>query len=302
LKKELEEEPVDSDPHSPAAQPSAGDGDFQLQVVDPGKAKTPQRAKPKPRPTGEAFDRFWQAYPKRKDKADAHKAFMRLSPEKAELAITRAAELARSYERSGRDLQFCKYPGTWLNKRCYEDEVQDEPESVHLPNGQVNHFAILQRLKEGYLFNGKVDRRAILESMLEDDDQEDNPGNGSFDADKAKPTEEQFERCWDSYPKREGKAAARAVFMSLSTEDAEKAVAAAGKFTERCKREGREVGKIKLLANWLTTRGFEDFDPTAGDAKRAADRERLYAELDASAHPLWVDEPRRPRQRSAHHP
>lgn len=75
----------------------------------------------------EAFGAFWLTYPKRKAKEEAKKAWI--------AAIKRGAnpqhmvERARDYahERKGQDATYTKYPATWLNKGCYDDEPDPQP-------------------------------------------------------------------------------------------------------------------------------------------------------------------------------
>jgi len=73
------------------------------------------------------FDRFWQQYPKKKDKAKALKAFLNLKPEdelfsKIISALTIQKQSADWLEDDGR---FIPYPTTWLNGHRWEDESDD---------------------------------------------------------------------------------------------------------------------------------------------------------------------------------
>ena len=54
----------------------------------------PKRANPRPKTTAAQFDR-WEAYPRRKGKAEACQQFMKLMPEDAERAIAAAGAYAR---------------------------------------------------------------------------------------------------------------------------------------------------------------------------------------------------------------
>ena len=85
----------------------------------------------------ELFERFWAMYPKKRGKAQAKKAWVRLKPD-MELCRVMSAALKRelrseSWQRdNGR---YIPYPATWLNGRYWEDEVEDQtPE--HLPVGR----------------------------------------------------------------------------------------------------------------------------------------------------------------------
>ncbi|ONS54474.1 hypothetical protein A8E36_33930 [Burkholderia cenocepacia] len=78
--------------------------------------------------TGELVERFatfYAAYPKKRNRADAEKAFAKLNPDDSLLAVLlKAVEVAkRSRDDWRRDNgKFIPYPGTWLNGRMWEDE------------------------------------------------------------------------------------------------------------------------------------------------------------------------------------
>ncbi len=74
------------------------------------------------------FDRFWRAYPKKKGKQDARKAWDKLSPD-MDLCRVMAAALERqkrSRDWLREDGRYIPYPATWLRGRRWEDEP-DEP-------------------------------------------------------------------------------------------------------------------------------------------------------------------------------
>lgn len=71
------------------------------------------------------FDRFWAAYPNKKAKQDAFRAFQKLKPDDDLLnrmlaALEREKESAQWQESGGR---FIPHPATWLNGRRWEDET-----------------------------------------------------------------------------------------------------------------------------------------------------------------------------------
>lgn len=74
-----------------------------------------------PQPT---FADFWAAYPLRKGKGDAEKAWAK--------AIKRAkpsdivAAIATYKKELARTRAYCKYPATWLNQDCWDDEPTPE--------------------------------------------------------------------------------------------------------------------------------------------------------------------------------
>lgn len=84
------------------------------------------------------FGRFWQAYPKRKGKEAARKAFLRLGVtgellEGMLAAVEREKQSRQWQEESGR---YIPYPATWLNQRRWEDEPDgpEEPAGGELPD------------------------------------------------------------------------------------------------------------------------------------------------------------------------
>lgn len=74
-------------------------------------------------PNGE-FERFWQAYPKRKSRADAEKAFAKVNPDEQLLAVMLAAiakaKTQADWQREGG--KFVPYPASWLNGKRWLDE------------------------------------------------------------------------------------------------------------------------------------------------------------------------------------
>lgn len=78
---------------------------------------------PKGAPTG--FAEFWSAYPLKKAKATAEKAWAKLKPsadlQAAILSAIAAHKLSADWQRDGG--QYIPHPTTWLNQRRWEDEV-----------------------------------------------------------------------------------------------------------------------------------------------------------------------------------
>lgn len=77
------------------------------------------------------FDRFWLAYPKKRARGDAEKAWTKLKPG-AEL-INRILEAVEAAKRGSDWLreggQYVPYPATWLNRKGWLDEPDDPPSS-----------------------------------------------------------------------------------------------------------------------------------------------------------------------------
>lgn len=71
------------------------------------------------------FDEFWQAYPKKKAKDDARKAFAKRKPDRDLLARMIAAirEQVKTPDWQKDGGQFIPHPATWLNDGRWEDET-----------------------------------------------------------------------------------------------------------------------------------------------------------------------------------
>ena len=83
---------------------------------------------------GVGFERFWLAYPKKKSKGDAEKAWAKLKPDESLHdrildALERAKTSAEWCREGGR---YIPYPASWLNSKGWEDE----------PTLAVNRFPI----------------------------------------------------------------------------------------------------------------------------------------------------------------
>jgi hypothetical protein len=70
------------------------------------------------------FDVFWEAYPKKKSKGQAEKAWKKIKPSKQLLAdiIAKIEEAKTSVEWQREGGQYIPYPATWLNAKGWEDE------------------------------------------------------------------------------------------------------------------------------------------------------------------------------------
>lgn len=77
-----------------------------------------------PQTIDERFDKFWKAYPKRKDKKRAYKVFMKIKPDNELLQ-----QMLDCIEREKKSLdwlkdngQYIPYPSSWLNGERWNDE------------------------------------------------------------------------------------------------------------------------------------------------------------------------------------
>lgn len=92
---------------------------------NPIQSKSESKSESKRARTREDFDLFWNAYPKKKSKADAEKAFKKLNPDKQLLdtMLDALEEQKRSQDWKRDNGQFIPYPATWLNGRRWEDDA-----------------------------------------------------------------------------------------------------------------------------------------------------------------------------------
>lgn len=124
--------------------------------TESGTVNGPQRERPKtkkknsppkaPQGAGDGFAKFWQAYPRRVGKANALKAWGKLSPdddltEKIVGAVERQKRTDQWQRDEGR---YIPHPATWLNQRRWEDEIEpvDEPfvpTPMHVPTPEEDH-------------------------------------------------------------------------------------------------------------------------------------------------------------------
>lgn len=77
------------------------------------------------------FAEFWKAYPKKKSKGDAEKAFKAINPNVQLLGAMIAAvdkqKLSRDWTKDSG--QFIPYPATWLRAKGWEDEAEAQKKS-----------------------------------------------------------------------------------------------------------------------------------------------------------------------------
>lgn len=95
--------------------------------TQPGEAfhHAPEELKPKTLAQPDGFASFWSAYPRKKSKGDAVKAWTKLHPDAAMRSVI-AGSIAeqKTWPEWTRDNgQFIPYPASWLNARGWEDEL-----------------------------------------------------------------------------------------------------------------------------------------------------------------------------------
>lgn len=111
---------------STSEQPSSNQAATSDQPVckkDKESKKEKEETPPLP-PTG--FESFWSAYPKKKSKTDAVKAWEKLKPdcELVAIILQKVAQAKTSQEWRKADGQYIPYPATYLNGKRWEDESE----------------------------------------------------------------------------------------------------------------------------------------------------------------------------------
>jgi predicted phage replisome organizer len=83
-----------------------------------------------------AFEKFWFAYPKKRSKGDAEKAWNKIKPDALllKLILNKLDDAKKSHEWTKEGGQYIPYPATWLNRKGWEDEytqVENVPDAWH---------------------------------------------------------------------------------------------------------------------------------------------------------------------------
>jgi len=72
------------------------------------------------------FNRFYSAYPKKKSRGQAEKAFAKLNPDEQLLSEMIAGVEQSMKSETWKNSQFIPYPATWINGKGWLDEIQTE--------------------------------------------------------------------------------------------------------------------------------------------------------------------------------
>ena len=99
------------------------------------------------------FDRFWSAYPKKKAKVNAEKAFAKLKVDESLLSVMLSAiEKQKQSDQWQKDNgQYIPYPSTWLNARRWEDSETEDIEPSQ------NNAVSLSELSNDYVIPASPD-------------------------------------------------------------------------------------------------------------------------------------------------
>ena len=90
-------------------------------------AASPREEKRRDKPIAQnsvEFETFWAAYPKRKSRGTAEKAFFKINPDERLLSVILAAiDQAKSQEEWQKERgKYIPYPASWLNAKGWQDE------------------------------------------------------------------------------------------------------------------------------------------------------------------------------------
>lgn len=130
--------------------PEQGAGSRSKGSKEQGAGKVPSAAPPTdtlldvPTP----FERFYAAYPLKKERADAEKAFDKALKRPGVTAEQVIGGAERYRDDPGRKPEFTKHPATWLNKGCWDDEPTPVQTSgrreVYRNSNDPNHYNDLE--------------------------------------------------------------------------------------------------------------------------------------------------------------
>ncbi|MEU7032685.1 hypothetical protein ABZ958_03240 [Streptomyces sp. NPDC046237] len=94
------------------------------------------------------FGAFWFSYPKKKAREEAKKAWIAAIERGADPNHLVAAATAYGQERKNQDPKYTKYPATWLNKGCYDDEPDATPPAA--PNNPQHNDWTMEDFHSGF--------------------------------------------------------------------------------------------------------------------------------------------------------
>lgn len=94
--------------------------------------QTHKRAKGKQN-LSDSFDRFWAAYPKKRNKGDARKVWNKLKPKPKllEQILSAVEQQSQSRDWLKEDGKYIPYPAKWLRGEQWQDEIGGNGELTH---------------------------------------------------------------------------------------------------------------------------------------------------------------------------
>lgn len=84
------------------------------------------------------FDEFWNAYPKKRNKPDAQRAFKKQKVDRDLLTVILSALKKHKQLRQWQDKQYIPNPATWLNGHMWEDEITSA--DINPPNKYTGSY------------------------------------------------------------------------------------------------------------------------------------------------------------------
>ncbi|MEI8573575.1 helix-turn-helix domain-containing protein [Methylomonas sp. LW13] len=133
---------VNADPNqSTITDPNQSVNTDTNQEIEPVN-KTIKRKDKKSSSAPNAFSEFYSAYPRKKSRQKAESAWKKINPDEMLLAeIMSGLDLAKkSRDWLKDDGQYIPYPATWLNGRCWEDEINSSPSATDASGPTTNCF------------------------------------------------------------------------------------------------------------------------------------------------------------------
>lgn len=117
---------------------------FNESIYDP-----PERSSPRQHAqiSSIGFDEFWRIYPKKVDRGEALRAFVKASENAPFEDIVRGA-MRYADERTGQDPRFTKHPATWLSRACWTDPTLAQRQSFLQPRQTSSRFhgSVVERM------------------------------------------------------------------------------------------------------------------------------------------------------------
>lgn len=80
------------------------------------------------------FEEFWNAYNKKVDRTKCEKAFSKIKDD-----ITIVIEKTKQYVKSTPDLKYRKNPLTWINGKCWNDEIETQEKTLSYDDGVFDY-------------------------------------------------------------------------------------------------------------------------------------------------------------------
>ena len=117
---------------------------FNKSIYDPPESSSPRQHA---QISSIGFDEFWRIYPKKIDRGEALRAFVKASENAPFEDIVRGA-MRYADERTGQDPRFTKHPATWLSRACWTDPTLAQRQSFLQPRQTSSRFhgSVVERM------------------------------------------------------------------------------------------------------------------------------------------------------------